>query len=163
VNGSEISSIGNVMYASHGIWLVVTGFILLLAMVGAIAISLKPKSNEGIVLNDKNLYKSSSSGKNTSFPSKPYREVGCGLAKGKNRKAGGQRRDYSVKVGASPTRLAAQKTALSPQYITGFTDAEGCFIISLITKGSKKNIRNEGHSLVRHKPRPEGDSFSVPH
>jgi hypothetical protein len=61
VNGSEISSIGNVMYASHALWLVVTGFILLLAMVGTIAISLKPKSNEGIVLNDKNLYKSSSS------------------------------------------------------------------------------------------------------
>lgn len=61
MNGSEISSIGNVMYASHALWLVVTGFILLLAMVGTIAISLKPKSNEGIVLNDKNLYKSSSS------------------------------------------------------------------------------------------------------
>jgi len=33
VNGSEISSIGNVMYASHALWLVVTRFILLLAMV----------------------------------------------------------------------------------------------------------------------------------
>lgn len=68
MNGSEISSIGNVMYSSHGIWLVVTGFTLLLAMVGTIAISLKPNSNKGIVLNDKNLYNSSSSGKNTSFP-----------------------------------------------------------------------------------------------
>jgi len=48
VSGSEISSIGNVMYSSHSIWLISMGIILLLAMVGAIAISLGPvqKTND---------------------------------------------------------------------------------------------------------------------
>jgi NADH-ubiquinone oxidoreductase chain 6 len=36
---SDISSIGNLLYTSHSIWLILTGLILLLAMVGAIAIT----------------------------------------------------------------------------------------------------------------------------
>jgi hypothetical protein len=48
VGVSHISSIGNIMYTSHSIWLIITGFILLLAMVGAIVISLGPvqKTND---------------------------------------------------------------------------------------------------------------------
>lgn len=47
VNSSDISSIGNIMYSSHGIWLIVTGVILFLAMVGTITITLKPNTNKG--------------------------------------------------------------------------------------------------------------------
>lgn len=43
----HIASLGNVMYTSHSIWLVVVGFILLLAMVGAIGITLKSDLKEG--------------------------------------------------------------------------------------------------------------------
>lgn len=50
ISSSEISSIGSVMYTSHSIWLIITGFILLLSMVGAIVITLKPRSNEGLSL-----------------------------------------------------------------------------------------------------------------
>lgn len=40
---NHISSIGNVLYTSHNIWLIITSFILLLAMVGAIIITIKQK------------------------------------------------------------------------------------------------------------------------
>ena len=40
---NHISSIGNVLYTSHNIWLIITSFILLLAMVGAIVITIKQK------------------------------------------------------------------------------------------------------------------------
>jgi NADH:ubiquinone oxidoreductase subunit 6 (subunit J) len=42
------------MYSSHFIWLIVTGFILLLAMVGAISITIGSTSKE--VVNNNNLY-----------------------------------------------------------------------------------------------------------
>lgn len=38
---NHISSIGNILYTSHNIWLIITSFILLLAMVGAIVVTLK--------------------------------------------------------------------------------------------------------------------------
>ena len=38
---SHISSIGNIMYTSYSIWLIITSVILLLAMVGAIVITIK--------------------------------------------------------------------------------------------------------------------------
>lgn len=38
---SHISSIGNIMYTSYSIWLIITSVILLLAMVGAIVITMK--------------------------------------------------------------------------------------------------------------------------
>lgn len=38
---SHITSIGNVMYTSHFIWLIITSIILLLAMVGAIIITIR--------------------------------------------------------------------------------------------------------------------------
>ena len=41
VGGSHISSIGGIMYSSHAIWLIIVGFILLLAMVGTIIITLE--------------------------------------------------------------------------------------------------------------------------
>lgn len=38
---NHISSIGNILYSSHNIWLIIASFILLLAMVGTIAITIK--------------------------------------------------------------------------------------------------------------------------
>ena len=38
---SHITSIGNIIYTSYGIWLIITSIILLLAMVGAIVITIK--------------------------------------------------------------------------------------------------------------------------
>ena len=40
---SHITSIGNIMYTSYSIWLILTTVILLLAMVGAIVITIKQK------------------------------------------------------------------------------------------------------------------------
>ena len=40
---SHITSIGNILYSSYSIWLIVTSIILLLAMVGCIVITLKEK------------------------------------------------------------------------------------------------------------------------
>jgi len=40
---SHITSIGNIMYTSYSIWLILTSIILLLAMVGAIVITIKEK------------------------------------------------------------------------------------------------------------------------
>ena len=40
---SHITTIGNIMYTSHSIWLIITSIILLLAMVGAIVITIKQK------------------------------------------------------------------------------------------------------------------------
>ncbi len=41
---SHITSIGNIIYTSYPIWLILTSLILLLAMVGAIVITIKQKS-----------------------------------------------------------------------------------------------------------------------
>lgn len=40
---SHITTIGNIMYSSYSVWLILTSIILLLAMVGAIAITIKQK------------------------------------------------------------------------------------------------------------------------
>lgn len=40
---NHITSIGNIMYTNYNIWLIIASFILLLAMVGAIVITIKPK------------------------------------------------------------------------------------------------------------------------
>lgn len=40
---SDISSIGNIMYTSYSMWLILTSVILLLAMVGSIVITIKQK------------------------------------------------------------------------------------------------------------------------
>jgi NADH-ubiquinone oxidoreductase chain 6 len=39
---SHITSIGNVMYTNYFLWLIITSIILLLAMVGAIVITVRP-------------------------------------------------------------------------------------------------------------------------
>ena len=41
---SHITSIGNILYTSYSIWLIITSIILLLAMVGAIVITIKQKN-----------------------------------------------------------------------------------------------------------------------
>lgn len=43
VDTLDITSIGNVMYTSYSIWLLITSIILLLAMVGSIVITIKQK------------------------------------------------------------------------------------------------------------------------
>jgi NADH-ubiquinone oxidoreductase chain 6 len=43
VDITDITSVGNIMYTSYSIWLVITSIILLLAMVGAIVITIKQK------------------------------------------------------------------------------------------------------------------------
>jgi NADH-ubiquinone oxidoreductase chain 6 len=43
VDNTDIISIGNIMYTSYSIWLLITSIILLLAMVGAIVITIKQK------------------------------------------------------------------------------------------------------------------------
>jgi NADH-ubiquinone oxidoreductase chain 6 len=40
---SDITSIGNIMYTSYSLWLIITSIILLLAMVGSIIITVKQK------------------------------------------------------------------------------------------------------------------------
>ena len=45
VDNTDIISIGNIMYTSYSIWLLITSIILLLAMVGAIVITIKQKQN----------------------------------------------------------------------------------------------------------------------
>jgi len=42
---SHITSIGNIMYTSYSLWLILTSIILLLAMVGAIVITIKQKNS----------------------------------------------------------------------------------------------------------------------
>ena len=44
VNITDITSIGNIMYTSYSIWLIITSIILLLAMVGSIVITINQKS-----------------------------------------------------------------------------------------------------------------------
>lgn len=44
VDNTDIISIGNIMYTSYCIWLLITSIILLLAMVGAIVITIKQKN-----------------------------------------------------------------------------------------------------------------------
>ena len=40
---NHITAIGNIMYTNYNIWLIIASFILLLAMVGAIVITIKPR------------------------------------------------------------------------------------------------------------------------
>ena len=42
---NHITAIGNIMYTNYNIWLIIASFILLLAMVGAIVITIKPRKN----------------------------------------------------------------------------------------------------------------------
>jgi len=44
LDNTDIISIGNIMYTSYSIWLLITSIILLLAMVGAIVITIKQKN-----------------------------------------------------------------------------------------------------------------------
>jgi len=44
VDSTDIMSIGNVMYTSYSIWLLITSIILLLAMVGSIVITIKQRN-----------------------------------------------------------------------------------------------------------------------
>ena len=44
IENSHITSIGNIMYTNYNLWLILVSFILLLAMVGVITITLKPQN-----------------------------------------------------------------------------------------------------------------------
>ena len=41
---SHITSIGNIMYTNYNVWLIIASFILLVAMVGAIVITMKQRN-----------------------------------------------------------------------------------------------------------------------
>lgn len=43
IENTNISSIGNIMYTTYNLWLIIASYILLLAMVGAIIITIKQK------------------------------------------------------------------------------------------------------------------------
>lgn len=45
VSVTQVSSIGNLIYSSHAIWLIIASTILLVAMIGAIIITISPASN----------------------------------------------------------------------------------------------------------------------
>nr|YP_009867817.1 NADH dehydrogenase subunit 6 [Nemania diffusa]QKG05016.1 NADH dehydrogenase subunit 6 [Nemania diffusa] len=45
IENSHITSIGNILYTSYNVWLILASFILLLAMVGAIVITIKPNTS----------------------------------------------------------------------------------------------------------------------
>lgn len=47
---THISSLGNIMYTNYSIWLIITSIILLLAMVGAIVITIKTKKLNSIIV-----------------------------------------------------------------------------------------------------------------
>jgi len=44
IETNHISNIGNIIYTNYNIWIIITSFILLLAMVGAIVITIKQKN-----------------------------------------------------------------------------------------------------------------------
>jgi len=44
IENSHITSIGNIMYTNYNMWLIITSLILLLAMIGAIVITIKQKN-----------------------------------------------------------------------------------------------------------------------
>lgn len=44
IENSHITTIGNVLYTNYNMWLILASFILLLAMVGAIVITIKPNT-----------------------------------------------------------------------------------------------------------------------
>ena len=44
IESSHITSIGNILYTNYNIWLILASFILLLAMVGSIVITIKPNT-----------------------------------------------------------------------------------------------------------------------
>ena len=46
IDVNNISNIGNIMYTSYNLWLIITAFILLLAMVGTIVITIKNNTKE---------------------------------------------------------------------------------------------------------------------
>jgi NADH-ubiquinone oxidoreductase chain 6 len=46
IENSHITSIGNLLYTNYNIWLILASFILLLAMVGSIVITIKPNSSK---------------------------------------------------------------------------------------------------------------------
>lgn len=54
VENNHITSIGNIMYSTHSIWLILVSVILLLAMVGAIVITIKQENNKDTLLYIKN-------------------------------------------------------------------------------------------------------------
>ena len=45
LDSTDIMSIGNIMYTSYSIWLLITSIIILLAMVGSIVITIKQRNN----------------------------------------------------------------------------------------------------------------------
>lgn len=97
---NHITNIGNILYTNYNMWLVLSGLILLLAMVGAIVIV----------------------GKNSGLPSNP-----AAHAYPRNIQQQQQRR-YST----------SRKVNLNPSFVSGLTDGDGSFIISVFNNKDYK-------------------------
>jgi NADH-ubiquinone oxidoreductase chain 6 len=110
VSSSDIQSIGNTMYSSHGIWLIITGVILLLAMVGTITITLGSSSKT---------YNQTKGLSRQTFIQKPAKS---------HKSVPKQRRHYST---LNSEKTAPDSANLNSSYVTGFLDAEGCFRVNL--------------------------------
>lgn len=100
------------MYSSHGIWLIVTGFILLLSMVGSIVISLKPSTAGGLV-------------------NKPLSKDHPKVPKGQRRFHTIEGRSIAAYYGISEFK-SEDESGLNPHFVTGFCDAESWFQVSIV-------------------------------
>jgi NADH-ubiquinone oxidoreductase chain 6 len=111
VSSSHIASVGNIMYSSHSIWLIIVGFILLLAMVGTIIITLsQPFATKGLL--KQTFINKLSNNEKTGGTSIKFNLI--------------QRRNYSaINSDIQPE--------LNPYFVSGFVDAEGTFVV-LIAK-----------------------------
>lgn len=130
---SDITSIGNVLYTNYSIWLIITSLILLLALVGAVVITIKGDANgsyQGSRYLNKSVKRSFSTlainGTNT--PYKPEHSLSSAI----------NTRCLSTFSGPSINEDSINSSKLSdnPWFLT---DAEGCFTISL-SKNSKLNV-----------------------
>ena len=131
IENSDITSIGNVMYTNYNVWLFLASIILLLAMVGCIVITLRSNTRE-LYQGNYNLNKSGKRSfstlaiNRTSY--KPEHSLFCAV----NTRCLSTLDRPSLKEDS----LISSKLGDNPWFWTGFTDAEGCFTISL-TKDSK--------------------------
>ncbi len=120
IENSDISSVGNVMYTSYNAWLILASLVLLLAMVGAIVITVKQPDNGS----------SSYAGSNASYL-------------GNKRNGGVRVNKFSTQALVRNSRIAfdgsrAYSISLTSEnikdkgnsfyeWLGGFTDAEGTF------------------------------------
>jgi NADH-ubiquinone oxidoreductase chain 6 len=136
VNYEQIQSIGAIMYSTYGLYLILASFILLLAMLGPIIITLDRRSNTPTphlksdrvqLLVSLLIFSTIDLGTDDYLLSfipgiLLYQELNaCGS-----------------KISLRGLSDKHSKQSLDPNFITGFTDAEGCFLIKIGKKNSSK-------------------------